>query len=382
MTNRFQRPAGAYAGDLTLNNRTKYQNDSTANPKVAISSVKMDGDLNYIINSLNQLNTDISGMALGMLPDDIIQPGKLAPGAVLEESIAEGSVTAVAIAENAVTTAALADDAVTADKIADDAVGANHIADAAVSTDQLADGAVTEAKVADGSITYSKFQNVSGGCLLANINPWSDVVGEISVGSNQLVGRGSLGDLGTIMVGTGLSFTGGTLNSSVCDEFVRTNTLSAAASAIHTLSVGNNYLGDEFLLQCLVPSVDATLQFDVSTDGGATYLAGTNYRYSLHTFTQASDAGVAADGAVFPLAATALVESTGYGASGWVRLQQISSGITTVCGQVYYIDAAAAKRSVTVNGHIMTSAPVTHVRFSFSTGNIASGTIVQRKVRR
>lgn len=46
----YSRPAGAYAGS-TGSNRTKYQDDSAAN--TAISSAKVDGDLNYIIDSLN-----------------------------------------------------------------------------------------------------------------------------------------------------------------------------------------------------------------------------------------------------------------------------------------------------------------------------------------
>jgi microcystin-dependent protein len=56
MTSKFQRPAGAYAGVSGLANRTKYQDDANAVPKRAISSSKMDGDLNYIIDSLNTLD--------------------------------------------------------------------------------------------------------------------------------------------------------------------------------------------------------------------------------------------------------------------------------------------------------------------------------------
>lgn len=56
MTSKFQRPAGAYAGVSGLANRTKYQDDSNAVPKRAISSSKVDGDFNYIIDSLNLLD--------------------------------------------------------------------------------------------------------------------------------------------------------------------------------------------------------------------------------------------------------------------------------------------------------------------------------------
>lgn len=56
MTNKFQRPAGAYAGSSGLANRTKYQDDATATPKRAISSAKVDGDVNYMIDALNLLD--------------------------------------------------------------------------------------------------------------------------------------------------------------------------------------------------------------------------------------------------------------------------------------------------------------------------------------
>ena len=56
MTMKYQRPAGAYAGASGLANRTKYQDDATATPKRAISSAKVDGDLNYMIDALNQLD--------------------------------------------------------------------------------------------------------------------------------------------------------------------------------------------------------------------------------------------------------------------------------------------------------------------------------------
>ncbi|RYG61715.1 MAG: tail fiber protein [Alphaproteobacteria bacterium] len=56
MTNKYQRPAGAFAGVNGLANRTKYQDDSGATPKRAVSSAKVDGDLNYVIDALNQID--------------------------------------------------------------------------------------------------------------------------------------------------------------------------------------------------------------------------------------------------------------------------------------------------------------------------------------
>ncbi len=51
----YQRPSGAYSGADGLSNRTKYQEDAAAVPKVPISSSKIDGDFNYIIDALNTI---------------------------------------------------------------------------------------------------------------------------------------------------------------------------------------------------------------------------------------------------------------------------------------------------------------------------------------
>tara|TARA_R110000868_G_scaffold189695_2_gene433118 strand:- start:162940 stop:164262 length:1323 start_codon:yes stop_codon:yes gene_type:complete len=57
MTLKYQRPLGAHAGQSSLSNRDKYQEDGAAQPKVSISSSKMDGDFNYIIDALNEIDT-------------------------------------------------------------------------------------------------------------------------------------------------------------------------------------------------------------------------------------------------------------------------------------------------------------------------------------
>ena len=56
MSTKYQRPNADYAGDAALNNRTKYQDDASAEPKVAISSAKMDGDFNYVVDALNGID--------------------------------------------------------------------------------------------------------------------------------------------------------------------------------------------------------------------------------------------------------------------------------------------------------------------------------------
>ena len=60
MSQKFQRPSASYSGQAGLTNRTKYADDATASPKRAISSSKMDGDFNYLIDAVNTLD-DASG---------------------------------------------------------------------------------------------------------------------------------------------------------------------------------------------------------------------------------------------------------------------------------------------------------------------------------
>ena len=56
MTTKYQRPSDTYAGDVALSNRDKYQQDASSQPKVAISSSKMDGDFNYIVDAINEID--------------------------------------------------------------------------------------------------------------------------------------------------------------------------------------------------------------------------------------------------------------------------------------------------------------------------------------
>ena len=60
MSQKFQRPSASYSGQVGLTNRTKYADDASASPKRAISSSKMDGDFNYLIDAVNTLD-DASG---------------------------------------------------------------------------------------------------------------------------------------------------------------------------------------------------------------------------------------------------------------------------------------------------------------------------------
>jgi microcystin-dependent protein len=78
MTTKFNRPAGTYAGASGLANRTKYQEDSVAVPKRAISSGKIDGDFNYVVDGLNETWAALTAASFAtVLPDQAANTDKV-----------------------------------------------------------------------------------------------------------------------------------------------------------------------------------------------------------------------------------------------------------------------------------------------------------------
>lgn len=73
-TKHYERPVGAYEGESGLNYRTKYQDDSATVPRVPIASRKVDGDINYLLDAVNELyDTAVTGT----LPDNSVTLAKL-----------------------------------------------------------------------------------------------------------------------------------------------------------------------------------------------------------------------------------------------------------------------------------------------------------------
>jgi hypothetical protein len=136
MTTQFyKRPSAAYAGEAGLPNRTKYNNDSTASPRVPISSTKLDGDINYLIDAVNTLyDTAI----VSVIPDKSITNAKL-----------RDSVGLSVIGRSANTTGSPADIAAATDAHVLRRSGTT-IGFGTVATAGIADGAVTAIKLASG----------------------------------------------------------------------------------------------------------------------------------------------------------------------------------------------------------------------------------------
>ncbi|MGX8692610.1 MAG: hypothetical protein ACSW8E_02515 [Clostridia bacterium] len=126
-------------------------------------------DASTLQNAVELLQTQISGAAIGQLPNASVTTEKLAALAVTSAKLAALAVTAEKLAAAAVTT----------DKLADGAVSTGKLADGAVSTAKLADGAVSAAKLAEGLLDGKA--DLEGGKVKAS----QLSLGRVAVGSSR-----------------------------------------------------------------------------------------------------------------------------------------------------------------------------------------------------
>jgi hypothetical protein len=171
----FSRPSAGYTGEAGLVNRTKYNDDSTASPRRPISSTKIDGDFNYLIDAVNALyDTAVSGV----VADNSITDAKLRDSAGLSVIGRSADTTG-----NPADIVAALDDQVL--RRSGTSIGFGQVVTAG-----LADSAVTTAKIADSNVTFSKIQNVSTGVVLGRSSSGAGPVESLTV-SNGLVVSGS-----------------------------------------------------------------------------------------------------------------------------------------------------------------------------------------------
>lgn len=142
----YNRPAGAYNSGSTTINYKKYQDDSSAVPRVPISSAKVDGDINYVIDAVNQLDSDIQNIVVGGIPD----------GSITEAKLATDSVSTIKMVDGNVTTDKLQDGGVTNIKMAPDSINTTNIVDEAITSNKIGSSQITESKIANGSVTEDK----------------------------------------------------------------------------------------------------------------------------------------------------------------------------------------------------------------------------------
>ena len=174
---RFQRPINEYTGSDELLYRDKYQQDSNSVPKIAISSAKVDGDFNYLVDAVNTLDEDIKSVVHSGISNQTIEERHLAENSVSENKLAnlsvssrslkEGSVTNSKVADLAITTPKVANNSVTKDKMSSDSVGTDEIIDKSITRDKLADDAISDT-VPVGTIAYFSVDLLPTGWILCN----------------------------------------------------------------------------------------------------------------------------------------------------------------------------------------------------------------------
>ena len=177
MTKRFQRPINEYNGSENLLYRDKYQQDSNSVPKIAISSTKVDGDFNYLVDAVNTLDEDIKSVVHSGIANETIDSqhisaksitdAKVDDNAISSRSLQQGSVTNAKIADLSVTTPKVANNSITKDKMATDSIGTDELVDKSITKDKLADDAISDS-VPVGTIAQFSVTVLPTGWILCN----------------------------------------------------------------------------------------------------------------------------------------------------------------------------------------------------------------------
>lgn len=235
MAHNFQRPIIPYEG-TSLQNDNRYQ--LLTAQREAIPFQVIDGENNYLIDALRQLDADIANLDAGILQgsDDPNNAGflvttdgagnigwikiqdsnivpesisrlSLIPGTITANEIADGTITALEIAPLTITGSQIAPATITINKMAPNSVGIGNIVNGAITTIKIEDGAVTTAKLAPLAVTTSKIaalavtnaQIAAATILGINIAPNTITTGNILaatiLGSNIAANTITLGNI-------------------------------------------------------------------------------------------------------------------------------------------------------------------------------------------
>lgn len=208
-----------------------------------------------------------------------------------------------------------------------------------------------------------------------------------SMTTARLLGRttASSGAVEEITVGTGLSLSAGALTATGGSDglvLLEQHTASASASLDFTTCISSTY--DDYCIELVnvIPATDGQdFSFQVSTDGGSSYVTGSNYRYN----GLVAGGGTSID-AANPATAISVTygpadvdSGSNWGINGTLYFKNPASttAYKGLLGHVHYMtnEATPTLANYWPSGLYVSTTAVNAFRFLFSSGNIASGTI-------
>jgi len=229
-----------------------------------------------------------------------------------------------------------------------------------------------------GSVSAT-FGAKPGNSLLANITAVSAAPAALTVSASRLVGRGSSGNLGEISLGTGLSFSGSTLNSTSGSMVVlQTQVVSAAVASVDfTTGIDSTYKAYVFVLTGVTPETNSDVLYIRTGNGGSFDSGSSNYAYGFHTIQSGgTDSSSGSTGATQISATDSIGNDSTAGLSGIVYCYDPSNaGKYTHFSWYFAISPnSTAGRTSHGSGARLEAAAHDRVRFLMNTGNIVAGT--------
>lgn len=300
-----------------------------------------------------------------------------------------GSVSLTVPSDGSVTTSKLADSSVTTAKLADLNVTTAKIADFNVTGVKIAINSVDSTKVAANSLTFSNFQTVatqtlvgrnSGGTGSMESVTATQVLDWIGATQGQLLFRdaSNWAALGVGTLGQVLRTTPGAANPTWVGSMTLLTANTAASVATLDLALTSGYKRYRLILDNFIPATNAVSpNMRFSTDGGSTYKT-TNYAWAGQYNTTAASSGTydSSTGGTTAVVLTAAAVSNAAGTTSSYNIDIYAGTGSTVPTYFYdsfsILSGGASNAAFKAGGNLGFNGPLTHVRFLFSAGNIAS----------
>lgn len=264
-----------------------------------------------------------------------------------------------------VTTAKIATGAVTTAKLAALAVDTAALAALSVTTAKIDTGAVTQAKIADNAVDLAQIAHHTIG----------EMYGYGTAGAPTII---SAGTTRTVLVATTSAMPAFIKHGGDWGRLLGSATITSSAAISFDTSGG-------FPLYVIhasglhMQTDNTSLLLTASTDGGSTYLAGSNYDYHVQGMTDASSSYV---GAV-STGASSIPLCTNVGNAAGESMDVIifvyraadTTKYVNFSGHVTYRDTAGVIKGGSFIGGLVSANDVTNVKLASSSGNLDGGNV-------